>query len=75
MRYEELPEEFQELARAKIAMRPYWQVRTEAERIFGVPKTDYAKRRLEQFISRTRERLRRSNRTIAYYYEMFYRKP
>ena len=72
LKFEDLPPEYQELARAKIVMRPYWQVRDEALRIFGEPKTKWAETRLESFISRTRKRLRLSNRDINYYYEKFY---
>ncbi len=72
IKYEALPPEFQELMRAKEVMRPYWQVRDEAIRIFGEPKTPWAQRRLDQFITRTRKRLRAMNPQMAYYYELFY---
>ena len=72
VKYENLPEEFQELTRAKELMRPYWQVRTEALRIFGEPKTPWQVQRLERFISRIRKQLRTSNPELAKYYEMFY---
>ncbi len=74
IKYEALPPEFQELMRAKEVMRPYWQVRDEAIRIFGEPKTPWAQRRLDQFITRTRKRLKAMNPQMAYYYNLFYTK-
>ena len=68
----DLPPLAQEYYKAREILRPYWQVRDEAIRIFGEPKTKWAELRLDAFVSRTRERLRRSNRDIAYYYNLFY---
>lgn len=72
IKYEALPREFHELMRAKEVMRSYWQVREEAIKIYGEPKTEAQLRRLNRFIARVRKRLRATNPEIAKYYEMFY---
>jgi len=71
-KYAEYPSLFQELARAKKLLRPYWQVKEEAIKIFGEPTTDWARRRLEAFVSRIRKRLRASNPEVEKAYIKFY---
>jgi len=72
LKFEDLPPEYQELARAKIVMRPYWQVKDEYIKILGKPKTKWAEQRLSRLVSQRRVQIRRENRQIAYYYEKFY---
>ena len=76
IKYESLPEEFQELTRAKKAMRPYWDVYDEAIKIFGEPKTEWQQQRIDRFVAKIRKRLRQANPEMEKYYQMFYtRKP
>ncbi len=72
LKYETLPPEYQELAQAKIILRPYWQVKDKAERSFGKPKTEWQQRRIDKVISRMRKMMRRQNPEMEKYYQMFY---
>lgn len=72
LKYGDFPDEFRELITAKEVMRQYWQVRTEAIKIFGEPKTLWQEQRLNRFIQRIRKQLRANNPEIAKYYQMFY---
>ena len=75
IKYEDLPPEFHLLTEAKRVMRPYWQVREEAIKIFGEPKPSWSQWRLSRFnafVSRIRKRLRRTNPELEKYYQMFY---
>ena len=74
LKYETFPDEYKELAQAKQVMRPYWQVRDEAIKLFGEPRTSSQERRLDSFISKIRRRLRRTNPEIAVAYNRFYRR-
>jgi len=75
LKYETFPREYQELVKAKQILRPYWQVKDEAIKIFGKPKTEWQLDRLNSFISRIRKRLRKTDPETAKYYEMFYARP
>lgn len=72
LKYENFPPEFQELVKAKIAMRPYWQVQSDVEKMFGKPTSESQQRRLNAVIGRIRKRLRMTNPAIAQAYEEFY---
>jgi len=75
LKYTGFPPEYQELAKAKIVLRPYWQVKDELIKIRGKPKTPYQIERLSQLVSRIRKRMRGSDPEIAKYYELFYVRP
>lgn len=76
LKYTDFPAEYHELAQARKVLKPYWQVKQQAIDIFGEPRTPWQVKRLNQFISTIRKRLKRSNPEIAKYIELFYvRKP
>ena len=68
LRYEDYPPEFQELRKARIALKPYWEVAEDADRYFGLIDSP----RKNAFISRHRKRLKRTNPLMAYYLDIFY---
>ena len=70
--YETLPEEFQELTRAKKAMKPYWDVYDWAVKTYGKAWADSS--RGQAFISRMRKQIRLMNPQVAKAYEMFYKR-
>ena len=74
-KYASLPEEYQQLARAKIVMKPYWAIQTQIEQRFG-RKLDsmplLMQRRAQALITRMRQILRMRNPEIAMAYEKFY---
>jgi len=70
LKYEDLPPEYQELARAKIVMRPYWKVQDDVIRLFGKGFADSP--RGQSFISKQRKLKRLQNPEIEKYYQMFY---
>lgn len=72
MKYETFPPEYQELARAKIVLRPYWEVQEKAERLFGKPKTEWQQRRIDRVVSRMRKMMRRQNPEMERMYQLFY---
>ena len=72
MKYETFPPEYQELARAKIVLRPYWEVQEKAERLFGKPKTEWQQRRIDRVVSRMRKQMRRQNPEMEKAYIQFY---
>ena len=66
----DLPPEFQELKKAKIVMRPYWEVADKVERLFG---KRFAESPKGQAMIRTQhKRLRATRPEIAKYYQLFY---
>jgi hypothetical protein len=70
----ELPPLAQEYYKAQEVLKPYWNVQKEVERIYGKPRTEYQKRRIERVVSAIRKRMRLTNPQIARYYEMFYKR-
>jgi hypothetical protein len=68
LKYENLPVEFQELQKAKSVLKSYWDIRKEADGYFGEKDTP-AKLR---FIARRRKILRKINKEVEYYYNLFY---
>ena len=70
LKYEDFPLEFQELARAKIIMRPYWQVYDYAIKTFGKGWADSS--RGQAFISRMRKQMRMLNPNVEKAYQQFY---
>jgi hypothetical protein len=63
-----LPPLAQEYYKAREILKPYWEVKQDADRYFGVRDTP-AK---DRWIARRRKYLRRINPEIAYYYNLFY---
>ncbi len=72
LKYEDLPPEFQELSKARVVLKEYWRVKDWALKHFGTPKNEWQQRRLDQFISKVRKRLRATNPEIEKYIQMFY---
>ena len=70
MKYDDFPEEYKELARAKIVMKPYWAVQSNMERLFG--KTFTESNAGQRLITKQHKMIRLSNREIEKYYQMFY---
>lgn len=68
----DLPALYLELRKARLALRPYWRVKSEAVKIFGVPRTKYQQRRIDRFVAKIRKRLRLTDPEIAKYFQMFY---
>jgi len=69
-KYAELPPEYQELARAKITMKPYWDIQTKVEKMFGKFFTEST--RGKSLISKMRKQMRLQNPEIEKYYQKFY---
>tara|TARA_Y100000310_G_scaffold183798_1_gene183925 strand:- start:22 stop:1467 length:1446 start_codon:yes stop_codon:yes gene_type:complete len=63
-----LPPLAQEYYKAREILKPYWEVKQDADRYFGVRDTP-AK---DRWIARRRKYLRQINPEIAYYYNLFY---
>ena len=77
LKYELMPAEFQELIKAKIVMREYWQVRDWYIKVIRQgrePRTESAIRLMDAFVARRRKSLRLTNPEIAKYYDQFYKK-
>jgi len=74
LKYEDFPFEYQQLVKARIAMRPYWRAEQELIAIRGEPKTPYQQKRFDYLLSRIRKRMRSTNPEIAYYYDLFYKR-
>jgi len=72
---EDLPPLAIEYFRARDILKPYWQVKDWALKHYGVPQTEWQKRRLEEMIQKIRKRLRANNPDIEKYYQMFYVRP
>jgi len=72
LKYRELPAEFQELVKAKLILRPYWQIQDQIEDIYGKPRTEAQQRYQNSAISKLRKRLRALDPTVEKYYQMFY---
>ena len=70
VRYEDFPQEFQELSRAKQILRPYWQVKEWAIEMYGEGWADSS--RGKSIISRIRKNMRLSNPELNQAYERFY---
>lgn len=66
----DLPPEFQELKAAKIALRPYWQVDDNVERLFGKRFAESSKG--QAMISKKKKQMRATSPDIAKYYQLFY---
>ena len=71
-RNETLPPLAKEYKQAQKILKPYWDVETEAIKLFGKPKTDAQLKRLQKFISKIRKEMRLTNPEINRYLEMFY---
>ena len=72
LKTDHLPEIYQQLQRAKIVMRPYWDVTKQVEDMLGVPKTIGQQRRFDRLVSRLRKTLRRNNSEIDKAFTTFY---
>ena len=72
VKYENFPPEYQELAKAKIVLRPYWQVKTDIIRQRGEPKTVFQQRSIDSIVSRIRKYMRLSNPQMDKYIKIFY---
>ncbi len=70
LKYEDLPQEFQELSAAKQALRPYWAVQSKVEQMFG--KQFAESNRGKSLIGKYRKQLRLSNPELERYYQLFY---
>ncbi len=69
-RDQELPPLFHEYQNAKVALRPYWGIKTDVERMFGA---FFAESKAgERLISKLRRTLKLQNPEIAQYLELFY---
>lgn len=70
MKFENLPPEFQELQRARTLLKPYWNVRTLVEQMFGKA---FAESSLGQkIIKRRRAMMRLQNPEMERAYQQFY---
>ncbi len=73
IKYEDLPFEYQELAKAKKVMKPYWQVERDVENIWGKAKNARQQKMLDAKIARIRARVKRMSPEIQKYYLLFYK--
>ena len=73
LKYETLPQEFQELAKAKEVMRGYWEIKEKVYSIWGEPKNALMQKNTDRIISRLRKQMRALDKNVAYYYDMFYK--
>lgn len=74
IKYEDLPFEYQELAKAKKIMKPYWQVQTDVENIWGKPTNQRQVNLQAARISRIRARVKATSPDIKKYYLLFYQR-
>tara|TARA_Y100000310_G_scaffold144390_1_gene143634 strand:+ start:8073 stop:11333 length:3261 start_codon:yes stop_codon:yes gene_type:complete len=70
MRFEDLPPEFQDLARAKIVMKPYWQVRDRVIKLFGQRFADSS--RGQALVSKLRRQKRLADPEMERAYRKYY---
>ena len=70
LKYTDFPPEYQELVKARIILKPYWQVKTNVEKMFG--KTYAESSYGQRLINKERERMRRANPEMEKYRQMFY---
>lgn len=70
LKYEDFPEEYKELAKAKIILKPYWQVRDNLEKMFG--KMYVESSHGQRMITKLRQQMRMSDPVLDKYYKMFY---
>ena len=75
-----MPPIYQELVRARVVLRPFWDVVDQVEAVLGYSKEEAdrnptRKRRFDALVSRLRLRLRRSNAEIEKAYQQFYVRP
>jgi len=70
LKYENFPPEYQELARAKTVLRPYWQIKTQVEDIFG--KRFAESPAGQRLIAKLKKAKRIQNPEMEKYYQMFY---
>ena len=68
-----LPPLYLELRKAQQVLRPYWEVKSKAIKMFGKPRTPSQEARVKKVTQRIREMLRRTNPQIARYFNLFYR--
>lgn len=72
VKYDTFPDEFKELIQARKVLKPYWEIQTQVEDIFGKPTTPSRQRRFDSLVSRMKKRLRRTNPEIDRYLTPFY---
>ena len=71
-KYAVLPPEFQELAQAKIILKPYWDVRARVEKLFGLSFSE--SRAGDSLISKLRKTKRMEDPRMEEAYQRFYAK-
>ena len=67
-KYTDFPTEYQELVKARTILKPYWEVKGDADRYFGLMDS----KNKRDFISRNQDIKKRTNPLIAYYIRLFY---
>lgn len=67
LKYEDFPPEYQELAEARKILKPYWEVKGDADEYFKVDN-----KTKQRFIARRRKAIKRANPLIAHYLDLFY---
>ena len=85
VKYDDFPEEYKELAQAKIALKPYWAVKDQAMELKGWDNESklnpYQKRWLDSFVGKMRKRMKiiayreeakTGSKGLWYYYNKFY---
>lgn len=69
-----VPPLMQEYYKAVDILRPYWKIRDDVIAQWGEPRTASQSRRVDMLISRMRQRLRKIDPRVAFYYNLFYRR-
>jgi len=69
---DDLPPLAQEYFLAQEVLKPYWNVQSDVERIFGEAKNPSQQRRIDTVVSRIRKRMRMTDPEVAKYYNLFY---
>ncbi|KKN73867.1 hypothetical protein LCGC14_0396690 [marine sediment metagenome] len=70
LKYEDFPPEFQQLKEAQTILEPYWEVKEEADKYFGLQDSP----RKDAFILRRRKAIKRGNPMIGFYLDIFYKR-
>jgi len=67
-KYNTFPPIYLQLVKARKVLKPYWEVKQEADRYFGVRDS----KSKDKFIARRRKTVKRADPLIGYYLELFY---
>ena len=67
-KYNTFPPIYLQLVKARKVLKPYWEVKQDADRYFGVQGS----KSKDKFIARRRKTVKRADPLIGYYLELFY---